>query len=212
MTVLTEQLPHSGGFLIEEFSPEYNRESVTVASGQDLRAGAVLGKITLGAATAEHVAGGAGNSTFSAVTVDGAAIVGVYHGIFTAATKANLEDPNGVLLGVVTLGAEFSAGGLTFLMTAGGTPHVAGDRFTVTVAAGSGKYVAYDNDADDGSNVAAGILYAAVDASSADATGTAVVRGPVTVTLNELVFADGQDADDKAAAVADLAAIGIIAR
>jgi hypothetical protein len=210
MTTLTEDL-HAGAFIVSEGNGKISREAITVASGQNLKAGAVLGQITLGAATAAHVAGGTGNSTFSAVTVDGAAIVGVYQGIFTAATKANLEDPNGVLLGVVALGTEFSAGGLTFTVTAGGTAHVSGDRFTITVAAGSGAYVAYDNSAENGSNIAAGILFDAVDASSDDAAGVAVVR-LAEVAKDGLVWDSGQDTDDKAAAYTDLAALNIIAR
>ena len=211
MASITETT-HAGEFLVQDISAEFNREVVTILSGQNLAAGAVLGKVALGAATAAHVAGGTGNSTFSAVAVAGNAIAGVYQGIFTAATNANLEDPNGVLLGVVTLGTEFSAGGLTFTVTAGGTAHVAGDRFTITVAAGSGKYVAYDNDADDGSNVAAGILYAAVDASSADAEGVAILRGPAVVNQAELVWDSGQDATAQTAGLADLKALNIIAR
>jgi len=211
MASLTEST-HAGEFMIREFDLDYNRETITVASGEDLTAGAVLGKATLGAATGEHDGSATGDSTFSAIVVDAAANVGAYRGTFTAATKATIEDPLGVTLGTLTLGSEFSAGGITLTMTAGSTPHVAGDVFTITVEAGSGKYVELDTSGTDGTATAAGILYAAVDASTADADGVAVVRGPVLVNANELVWPTGITNDQKTAALADLAALNIIAR
>lgn len=48
-----DQGPVIGDFLKEElFTPDYCREPVTIASGQNLVAGAVLGKITVGGAYA----------------------------------------------------------------------------------------------------------------------------------------------------------------
>lgn len=114
---------HSGAFLIKEFSRDYNRETVTIASGQSLAAGAVVGKVTA-----------------------------------------------------------------------------------------SGKYAAYDDGAADGTEDAAGILYAAVDASGGDAEGLVVLRGPAVVNKAELVFDSGQDATAQANAIADLAALNIISR
>ncbi len=209
MTTLTEDF-HAGAFIVSEANGSLSREAVTIDTG-DLKAGTVLGKITVGTATAAHVAGGTGNSTFSAVAVGAAAIVGVYQIIFTAATKANIEDPNGVLLGVITLGAEFTGGGLTFTITAGGTAHVANDRATITVAAGSGKYVQFNQDATNGSQHAAGILFAPVDATSADQTAVAIVR-QAEVAAAALVWPADIEAAEKTAALAELAALNIIAR
>jgi len=45
--MLTEKT-HAGGFLISEADGKRSRENVTLASGQDLHPGAVLGKITSG--------------------------------------------------------------------------------------------------------------------------------------------------------------------
>ena len=64
MASITETT-HAGEFLVQDISAEFNREVVTILSGQNLAAGAVLGKVALGAATAAHVAGGTGNSSFS---------------------------------------------------------------------------------------------------------------------------------------------------
>lgn len=68
----------------------------------------------------------------------------------------------------------------------------------------SGKYAAYDNAAADGTETAAGILYAAVDATSADADAVVIVRhAEVDGSL-----LTGNDANG----TADLAAIQIIVR
>lgn len=68
----------------------------------------------------------------------------------------------------------------------------------------SGLMTAYNNAANDGSEVAVGILYSAVDATSADTVGVAVTR-IAEVDGNALT---GLDAD----ATADLAARNIIVR
>lgn len=68
----------------------------------------------------------------------------------------------------------------------------------------SGKYAAYDDVAVDGTEVAAGVLYDAVDASAADASGVIIARD-AEVDAGSLTGSD-------AAGVADLLAIGIIVR
>ncbi|MBB4267725.1 head decoration protein [Roseospira visakhapatnamensis] len=45
MTTLTEDL-HDGGFVASEGNGHISREAVTIVSGQTLKAGAVIGKIT----------------------------------------------------------------------------------------------------------------------------------------------------------------------
>lgn len=75
----------------------------------------------------------------------------------------------------------------------------------------SGKYAAYDNAAVDGTEAAAGVLYAAVDASLADKAGVIIAR-LAEVRKDDLVFDAGQDAAAKTAAYADLAALNIIVR
>jgi len=75
---------------------------------------------------------------------------------------------------------------------------------TVLGKLASGKFVAYNNTADDGSEVAAGVLYAAVADSAADQKAVAYVRD-AEVAENRLTGID-------AAGKADLAALGIIVR
>ena len=68
----------------------------------------------------------------------------------------------------------------------------------------SGKYKALDPVATDGSQVAAGILYEALDASAGDAEGVAIVRH-AEVNAAELVWPDGITAGQQTTALAQLA-------
>ncbi len=75
---------------------------------------------------------------------------------------------------------------------------------TVVSKLATGKYVAYDDVGSDGSEVAAGILYAAVPDSAADQKGVVLVRD-CEVTGIRLT---GSNAN----AVVDLRALGVIVR
>lgn len=101
------------------------------------------------------------------------------------------------------------------------------DTVTVTVGAattlapgtvlaqlsGSGKYVPYDNTGSDGSEVAAGILYAELANAGAEADQDGViVDADAEVRDADLVWAAGATADDKTVGKTDLRALGIKAR
>jgi hypothetical protein len=142
----------------------------TVNSVTTLARGTVMGQITLGAATAAATGGNTGNGTSSAVTRVGTkAIVGAYTILFTAATKFDVIDPNGRKLSSGTTGVAYSDD-IAFTITAGGTAFVAGDSFTVTVAAGSGKYIPSVTTAVDGSENPVCILADKCDPSAGDVT------------------------------------------
>jgi hypothetical protein len=113
---------YAGEFIVSEGNGKISRETITVLSGQDLGAGAVLGKVTA-----------------------------------------------------------------------------------------SGKYKALDPAAVDGSEAAAGILFDAVDASTADAEGVAIVR-LAEVNAAELVWPASITGPEQATALGELAAVNIIAR
>lgn len=99
-------------------------------------------------------------------------------------------------------------------------------RDTITVVAGqnlaagtvlgkitaSGKYAAYDNDAVDGTAVAAGVLASAVNATAADTAGVAIVRHAVVATEGLVWGAGVTTQGEKDAAYVDLKAIGIVTR
>jgi hypothetical protein len=75
----------------------------------------------------------------------------------------------------------------------------------------SGKYVPLDPGASDGSEAAAAIAYEDCDASAADTDVTVIVRD-AEVKTDALVWASGVTAPQQATAIAELAALGIIAR
>ncbi len=75
----------------------------------------------------------------------------------------------------------------------------------------TGKFAAYDNAATDGTQVAAGVLYDKVDATSADVKAVAITR-LAEVKADLLAYAADQDSTAKAAAAADLKAVLVIAR
>jgi hypothetical protein len=79
----------------------------------------------------------------------------------------------------------------------------------------TGKYVPYDNSGGDGSESAAGVLYAELDntdgVAPVDFDAVAVVRD-AEVRKGDLQWADGLVDADETAAYVDLAALGVIAR
>lgn len=214
MTVLTEVLPHAGGFLISEANGDLSREVVTLDTG-DLTAGTVLGKITVGAASATAVAGNTGNGTVGTITVSAGAKPGIYKlTIIEPGTNVGafmVEDPDGITIGNGDVAAAFAAGGLSFTLADGSTDFAAGDQIDITVAAGSGKYVQFNQDATNGSQYARAILYSSADATDADVE-VAVIARLATVTAAELVWPADIEAGEITAALADLAAFDIIAR
>lgn len=75
----------------------------------------------------------------------------------------------------------------------------------------SGKYTAWTTGAADGSQVAAGVLLDAVNASAGDKEGVAIVREAV-VAKEALVFSGAPTQPQKDAAIATLKTLGVVAR
>lgn len=216
-TTFTET-PRDLAFLLSEANGMLSREAITILSGEGkLSAGTVLGKILYGAATAAAKSGGnTGNGTISAVTVIGGsgAKTGVYKVRFTAATTWNLVDPDGFEVGAGVTGTP-NANDLAFTITAGGTPFVAGDGFDITVAAGSGKYVASPNAltaGKEGAEIACAVLAYETDATSADATAVAITNDAEVKTPMLVYAASVNDSTKKAAKLTQLRAVTIKAR
>jgi hypothetical protein len=215
MTVLNEG-QHAGEFIVSEANKTRSREAITVLSGENLKAGAILGKVELGAASSAAKAGGnTGDGAMGAVTVGDGAQAGVYTlRIITAAANAGefqVKDPQGDVVGIGNVGVAFSGGGLSFTLADGATDFVVGDGFDITVAAGSKKYVELDPAATNGSQNAAGVLFGPTDATSADTAAVAIVRD-AELNAEEVVWPTGISTDDKNAAIAQLEALGILLR
>ena len=210
-----EQDQREAEFLGAEGAGTISREVVTIASGEDIASGAVLGQITLGAITATPDAGNTGDGLIGTVTGDGTQEAGDYTlTIVTADTDAGefqLVNPDGDMVGFGTVGVAFAGGGLSFTLADGAADFVVGDSIVITVAAGSGKYVELDPTATDGSQAAAAISYSTVDATAADTSATVIVR-LAEVYEDKLVWATGVTAGQKTTALAELAQADIIAR
>lgn len=205
---------YRGEFLFSEACGTRSLETVTIGAG-DLAAGTVLGRITKGGATGAAVAGntGTGAITVTAAVAAGAK-AGVYHAVCIEpaanAGKFLVTDPEGVVVGVATVAVEFTGGGLTFTI-ADAADFIAGDAFTITVAVGSLKYVAFSQDAVNGAEVACAILYGNADASAADVEAVIVARD-AEVNGSELTWPADIEEAEKVAAIAQLACVGIIVR
>lgn len=208
MTVYTEER-YPAEFIVSEGQGTSSRGIVTISSAAGaMEPGTVLGKITVGAVTSAAAAGNTGDGVMGAVTTAAGIKAGVY--VLTVIEPAAgagafmVEGPDGVTIGTGNVAAAFAAGGLSFTLADGATDFVAGDSFTITVAAGTGQYVAYDAAAADGSQVAAGVLFAAVADSAADQQAIAILRR-AEVAESALTGCD-------AAAKVQLAALGIFVR
>lgn len=184
-------------------------DSVTIAAGQNLKRGTVLGKISKGASSAVAAPDGAGtegaNTGNGTLVLDATTplLAGNKPGIYkikivaaavadpATAAKANVYDPDGDLIDIIsvaaTTGTEFEKQ-IAFVITDGSTPFVAGDGFkvTVAVAAGSGYFKTVNSANVDGSEVPNAVLLEDVDASSAAANGVVGLTGEYNT--NSLVF------------------------
>lgn len=206
----------AGEFIVSEAQGTRSREAITILSGAGvLEPGTVLGKVAVGAATAAAKDGNSGAGTMGAVTVGAGAKAGVYKVVFiepaSGAGVFMVTDPAGINLGTGNVGAAFSAGGIGFTIADGTPDFASGDGFDITVAPGSGKYVAWANDGTDGRENAVGVLYDRVDATDADADGVGFVRD-CEIAKNALSWAGTPDDNAKASAYAGLATLGVIAR
>lgn len=154
-------------------------QDITLDAGTLVR-GTVLGQKTLGAAAgvAGKPAGGAntGTGVISAVTVGANAQLGNYVLTALSATDFQVVAPNGDRLAEATAAIAY-ADQINFTITAGGTAFVAGDGFTVTLAAGDGNFIESVATATDGSQNPVAILVDVADASGGPVATGAYVMG-----------------------------------
>lgn len=218
MTVLTEGR-HAAEFLLSEANGMRSRANIAIPSGTAaFVAGEVLGKITLDGTdiTVTPDAGNTGNGVLTAAdpATEQGAKAGTYRIVCiepgTDVGQFAIFDPDGIQIGVATVAVAYD-GVIKFTIADGSTDFIAGDAISFIVAAGSGNYVPLDLDAGDGSDVAAAIPLYGADATSAAAAVSAIVR-EAEVNLNLLTWPSGITADQKAAALASLAAAGVLAR
>lgn len=138
MTTVFTEGRHAAEFLISEGPGQYSREAVTVASGQNLTAGAVLGRLTVRQAAAPiPTIDGTGTGVMSGLTFGPDAQIGSYviTLLATSATAAfSVVAPDGTALPNGAVGTAYRSSHLSFTVADGGTMTI-GDAFTVVVTA-----------------------------------------------------------------------------
>lgn len=215
MPVKTE-INRLGDILRFEADKMYSRKQVTFATDAGAAAlpvGTVVGRIAEGAATGAAVAGNTGNGTITASpTVGAAAKSGVYRITCIAAGTDTgtflVEDPDGITIGDAVVGTPFTTH-LTFTIADGATDFAVGDAFTITVAAGSGKYRPIDFASTAGAEVAAGVLVDPITLSATVDTEGVIINRMAKVVRANLVWPAGATTNQKNAAIAQLEALGI---
>jgi len=171
-------------------------------------------------AAAIPTAVGTGTGTLSAITLGPDAQRGTYRLVCTAVETHGgtfqVESPDGKTLPDLVMTA--GTGGSTAYRSrhfnctvTDATDFVLGDYFHLFVANGTGQYSAWDPTAVDGTQDAAGILFAAVDATSAASPGVAVVR-QAEVNINRLAFDAAVAEGEEELAYSQLAVRNIIVR
>lgn len=221
MSVKTEGR-HAGEFLMSEAAGNRSRDTITIPSGTGvIEPGTVLGLVTDEGVVTTSQAADATNAAGTGTIAEGDPAVGADVKVGTyrivciepAADEGQfaVEDPNGVNIGVATVGVEFD-GEIVFTISDGATDFVAGEAFSFVVARSSFGYVPSPNAADDGSDQAVAIALYGCDATSA-AKKIAAITGDAEVNGNILVYeATVNDAAKKAAKATQLAAVGIKVR
>lgn len=160
--------------------------TVKIATGQNLKRGSVIGKVTAAnsATTPAGAQANGGVATFGTITPDATARDGVYTVTVTAAKDGDtgaaftVTAPGGQTA-TGNMGVAFTGLGLGFTITDGLTTDAAevGDIYTFTVTAANGEYKLSASGSGDGSQTPDLILAEDVDASAADKHGLAYSRG-----------------------------------
>lgn len=217
MDVYTEGR-HAAEFIMFEGAMSYSRDNAIIAEEQDFPAGQVLARMAVAAGvTVTQAFAGTGNGvlTLANPAVNARVKDGVYKAVCTAAAsdggRFRVEDPDGKHIGDAVVGQAFNKE-IKFTIADGSTDFVAGDEFSLTVAANSDdfEYVAHDPDASDGSEVAAAIAIYPAKTAEGETTKIAILARHARVNANLITWKTGateaQIADGKQA----LAVQGII--
>ncbi len=205
---------HTGEFIVSEANGTQSRDTVTIASGEVLKPGHVLGRTKVATALGAAASGNTGNGAISAVTAGGAVKDGIYLAVCVEPGSNGgifeVEGPDGIVVGFATVGTPFNTE-IGFTITDGSADFIAGDRFAITVTTTLDKYKAYNPANSDGSQTAYGVLYAAVDASGGDTDGVALLRD-AEINAGEIIWFAGATDLQKAAGLRQLRRQGILAR
>lgn len=155
MTALTEG-QYTGEFILSEAMGGRSRDAITVLSGQNLKAGAVVGRVNKGVGKAAIPAVvGTGNGTMSALFAGPEVEVGSYvvkcTGLATHGGTFSVTTPSGKALPSLTLTAgagnttAYRSRHINFSITDGSTDFAVNDTFTIVVTTGAPAVVGTGN-------------------------------------------------------------------
>lgn len=185
-------------------------EEVTIQSGNSLKRGTVLGKVTVDVpSTGTADAGNTGDGTCTSVEGRRRTRKGVYTlecvtaeadgGVFSVTT------PNGDRLADAVVGEEYDGEHIAFLLNDGTSDFAVGDTFTITVAVGSRECVAVDSSNSNGSQNPYAVLSEDVDATDEAKRSIGYLEGE----FNEraLIFGGDDNVETHREAMRDLGMI-----
>lgn len=205
-----------------EAFPDYNRESMPLLAGDGadriIEIGTLLGLTTATAVTEAAHAGNTGNGilTLANPAISDLAVPGVYQVIMLEAVadggRFEVFNPDGVAIGSGVVGTAFT-GIVKFTIADGAADFKANDSFAITVPNDATKLKEWDPTALDGSQVVNSIaIQKAVAADGVDNTVLVLARGPALIVTDAIEWPDGVTDQQKATALATLAANGIVGR
>lgn len=168
--------------LIAGEHPRATRAGITIASGANLVRGALLGRtITAGAVTAAADAANTGNGVLSGQAAAAGVQIGDYRVVavekVTDEGKFIVFDPRGIEIGRYVVGAAAFANQIAFAIADGSADFVAGDAFTISVAAGAEKFKLSASAAVDGSQVPVAVLAEDCAAAGGDKVSSIYLTG-----------------------------------
>jgi len=204
------QNARTADFVLSLANGTLSLENAILATGNELQAGAVVGEVF--AAAGSKISGN-GDGVIGAVTLGAAVERGTYVLTCTAAASNagtfSVITPSGNTLPNLTVGTAYSGAHINLTVADGGTDWGVGAVIHVDVTPGS--YAALNTAASDGSQIAAGLLYARTDASDG-AVACVVVARSAEIKADGALWPNGITDGQKAAAIASLNARGIFLR
>lgn len=212
MPTLNEN-PRTADFVLSLANGTLSVENGILAEGEVGDAGAVLGQVLDATATHTTAGAGEGNGTITVSAVGADAEIGTYTLVCTAesanAGTFSVLTPSGVYLPNLTVAVAYASTHISLTVADGSEDWNTGNTITVDVA--PGKFTVLDPAGTDGSQNAAGLLWARTDATDADTAIVAVVR-QAEAKVDAIAWPDGIAAGAKANAIAALEARGIFLR
>lgn len=219
MVVLTEKA-RAGEAIMSEGLGNISRDNVTVAVSQIIAANGLLAKLAVAASVSVTQSfAGTGNGVLT--IADPAVSSKVKDGVYTVlciepasdAGTFEVRDPAGKVIGTATVGVAFNKE-IKFTIADGATNFVAGDTFSIAVAADAGDYqfVAYAPAGTDGSEVPVAYSPYPVTTASDATVKTAALTRMCELNGNCIAWPSGITDAQKADAIQALAANNIIVR